>query len=164
MARCLGAVVLARRHILKYEVFLIPQTSNMSCWAASIAMILGWKKKMSIPDKEIARNPGGKSYMTSYTKGLDGFAVDEPMCYTPPAVDSLLRHNGPLWVATWAPGPHIRVITGMVGNLLYINDPAPVNRGSAYTRTFRQFFGAMENLGERELKEASPVYLAYLAN
>ena len=159
---------------MKYEVFLIPQTSSMSCWAACIAMILGWKKKMSIPDTEIARNPGGKSYMTSYAKGLDpndrnilhrnGFAVDEPMCYTPAAIDRLLKDKGPLWVATWAPGPHIRVITGMVGNTLYINDPAPVGVGSAYTRTFMKFFGAMEDLGGRELKEASPVYLAYLAS
>ena len=41
-----------------YDVPLIPQTSNMSCWAARMAMILGWKNKMSIPDQVIAKNPG----------------------------------------------------------------------------------------------------------
>ena len=155
-----------------YEVYLIPQTSKMSCWAASIAMILGWKKQMSIPDTVIARNPGGLNYMTSYAQGLDpndryileanGFGIEAPMCYTQQGISSLLSRKGPLWVATWAPGPHIRVVRGMSGSTLYINDPAPVNTGSQYTQSFSKFFGAMESLGVRELKEKSPVYVAYL--
>jgi Papain-like cysteine protease AvrRpt2 len=158
---------------MRYEVPLVPQTSNMSCWAASIAMILGWRRSMCIPDEVIARNPGGKSYMTSYKNGLDpndrhilranGFEIDEPMCYTQPAVFGLLRAKGPLWVATWAPNPHIRVVTGSDRGILLINDPAPVNSGSKYALHFDAFFGAMESLGARELKEASPVYVAYLS-
>lgn len=157
---------------MKYDVPLIPQMSNMSCWAASIAMILGWKKKMSIPDEIIARNPGGKSYMTSYSKGLDpndkyilranGFEIDAPQCYTLSSINNLLVRKGPLWVATWAPGPHIRVVAGISGNTLFINDPAPVGSGSRYTRSFKKFFGTMENLGSREMLEHSPVYVAYL--
>ena len=157
---------------MNYDVPLIPQTSTMSCWAASIAMIVGWKRRMSIPDEIIARNPGGINYMTSYLKGLDpndkyilelhGFHIEPPQCYTRAAISSLLRNHGPLWVATWAPGPHIRVITGMVGDFLLINDPFPVGAGSKYTRRFKRFFGAMEALGARELQERSPVYVAYL--
>jgi ABC-type bacteriocin/lantibiotic exporter with double-glycine peptidase domain len=158
---------------MKYEVPLVPQMTNMSCWAASIAMILGWKRRMSIPDDVIARNPGGSNYMTSYATGLDpndqyilranGFEIDAPKCYTVSAINSLLIQKGPLWVATWAPGPHIRVVTGMSGSALFINDPGPVGSGSQYIRTFTQFFGAMENLGSRELQERSPVYVAYLS-
>jgi ABC-type bacteriocin/lantibiotic exporter with double-glycine peptidase domain len=157
---------------MNYDVPLVPQTSNMSCWAASIAMILGWKNQQSIPDEVIAQNPGGLSYMTSYTQGLDpndryilqanGFDVDPPQCYMPSAINDLLRAKGPLWVATWAPGPHIRVVTGMNGDNVSINDPAPVNGGSQYTMTFSRFFGAMENLGARELAQRAPVYVAYL--
>ena len=157
---------------MKYDVPLIPQMTDMSCWAACIAMILGWKKRMSIPDEIIAKNAGGKSYMTSYKKGLDpndkqilranGFETDAPQCYTLNAVNSLLVQKGPLWVATWAPGPHIRVVTGIQGSTLFINDPAPVGTGSRYTRTFAQFFGAMENLGAKEMNETFPVYVAYL--
>ena len=157
---------------MNYEVPLVPQTSRMSCWAASIAMILGWKQQMCIPDTVIAQNPGGLSYMTSYATGLDpndryileanGFGIESPQCYTPAGIESLLQRKGPLWVATWAPGPHIRVVTGMSGTTLNINDPAPVNTGSKYTRSFANFFGAMENLGGRELSERSPVYVAYL--
>ncbi|MEO0462887.1 MAG: papain-like cysteine protease family protein [Pseudomonadota bacterium] len=157
---------------MQYEVPLVPQLSNMSCWAASIAMILGWRDQMSIADRTIAQNAGGASYMTSYATGLDpndkailrtnGFEVDAPQCYTPQAILALLRTRGPLWIATWAPGPHIRVVTGMSGNRLTINDPAPVGTGSRYSRSFTQFFGAMENLGARELAQAAPVYVAYL--
>jgi len=155
-----------------YDVPLIPQTSRMSCWAASIAMILGWKRGMSIPDTVIAKNPGGLNYMTSYAQGLDpndkyileanGFGIESPQCYTTEGINSLLTKKGPLWVATWAPGPHIRVVTGMVAVTLFVNDPAPVNVGSHYLRRFNDFFGAMEQLGMRELKEQSPVYVAYL--
>ena len=157
---------------MQYDVPLVPQLSNMSCWAASIAMILGWKNQMSIADVTIARNAGGPNYMTSYNQGLDpndkrilranGFEVEAPQCYTESGILNLLRSRGPLWVATWAPGPHIRVVTGMAGSQLSINDPAPVGRGSRYKRPFTQFFGAMENLGARELAEAAPVYVAYL--
>ena len=157
---------------MKHEVHIIPQMTNMSCWAASIAMILGWKKRMSIPDEVIAKNPGGKSYMTSYQNGLDpndkriltanGFEIDAPQCYTVEAITQLLKSKGPLWVATWAPGPHIRVVTGILGNTVYINDPAPVGKGSQYTKSFAQFFGSMENLGAREQNQKAPVYVAYL--
>ena len=122
---------------MKYEVPLVPQTSRMSCWAASIAMILGWQRQMSMPDEIIARNPGGTSYMTSYQTGLDpndtyilnanGFDTEPPQCYTPELIYSMLVSHGPLWVATWAPGPHIRVVTGMKSDELAINEPARGN-------------------------------------
>ena len=157
---------------MKYVVPLIPKTTSMSCWAASIAMIVGWKKQMSIPDQAIAANPGGLSYMTSYKEGLDpndkyilsvnGFSVDAPQCYMPKSIFKLLVSNGPLWVATWAPGPHIRVVTGMTGTDVHINDPAPQNKGDQYTRKFKDFFGAMEELGSREVLLRAPVYVAYL--
>jgi hypothetical protein len=157
---------------MQYDVPIVAQTSNMSCWAASIAMILGWRDQMSIPDEVIARNPGGLNYMTSFTQGLDpndtyilnqnGFKTEPPQCYMVEAIDSMLTRFGPLWVATWAPGPHIRVVTGLAGTTLSINDPAPVNAGSSYKMSFEKFFGAMENLGSRELKQRAPVYVAHL--
>ena len=159
---------------MQYQVPLVPQTSNMSCWAASIAMILGWKNQASYADRLLAQvnGPGGSNYMTSYQNGLNpndkfilryyGFEIEPPMCYMPGRIKNMLSHWGPLWVATWAPGPHIRVVTGMSGDTLSINDPAPVNRGARYKRSFSQFFGAMENLGSREMGQSSPVYVAYL--
>jgi hypothetical protein len=77
-------------------------------------------------------------------------------------VHRLLERNGPLWAASWAPGPHIRVITGLDSGTLYINDPAPVGAGAQYENRFNDFFGAMEDLGARERDQPWPVYLAYL--
>jgi hypothetical protein len=135
-------------------------------------MILGWRNQATYSDEMIARNPGGLSYMTSYQTGLDpndryilrrnGFEIEPPMCYLSSRILTLLQRYGPLWVATWAPGPHIRVVTGMSNEICSINDPWPPNQGSVYTRTFAQFFGSMENLGARELDQPSPVYVAYL--
>lgn len=159
---------------ISYDVPLVAQTSNMSCWAASIAMILGWKRQQSIPDTEIARNPGGLNYMPAYKSGLDpndkyilsanGFETDPPQCYMPQYITRLMRSYGPLWVATLAPniGPHIRVVRAIDGETLQINDPWPVDVGAQYSKSFSDFFGTMEDLGSRELKEPNPVYVAYL--
>jgi len=145
----------------------------MSCWAASIAMILGWKHHMSYADTTIAANSGGLNYMPNMKGGLDpndhymlrrnGFLMDAPMCYTRDLVAELLNDHGPLWVATAVPSPHIRVVTGIDGSLLSVNDPWPVNSGARYSRSVAQFFGRMEHLGAQELTEPNPVYVAYLS-
>jgi hypothetical protein len=158
---------------MKYDVPLVAQTTGMSCWAASIAMILSWKNQASFDQSMIAANPGGPSYLPSMAGGLDpndryilqrnGFVLDAPQCYTMSLIKSMLEANGPLWVAGAAPAPHIRVVTGYEGELLHINDPGPVNRGSQYAWSFTRFFGEMENLGAQELGEPNPVYVAYQA-
>lgn len=157
---------------MRYDVPLVPQTSTMSCWAASIAMILGWKDQASYDPQLIAQNYGGLNYMPSYKDGLDpndtyiltrnGFTVLAPQCYTTGAIAQMLETYGPLWVASWAPGPHVRVVRGLANETVYLNDPAPVNLGSQYTQSFSTFFGAMEDLGRRELKQKNPVYVAHL--
>ncbi len=154
---------------MRYDVTLIPQGTGMGCWAASIAMILGWKNQASFDPSLIAANPGGISYVPSLTNGLN--PNDRYICYTPTAISDLLTQHGPLWLAALVPlsgvanpVPHIRVVTGFEGGRVYINDPWPVNRGSIYTRSFQQIFvGQMEALGASELKEPAPIYLAHLA-
>ena len=157
---------------MPYDVPVIPQSTTMSCWAASIAMILAWRDQASYDPGLIARNPGGVNYMPSMQQGLDpndtyilkvnGFEPLAPQCFEPEAISHLLLTYGPLWVASWAPGPHIRVVTGLAGDQVYINDPAPVNKGSQYILPFNTFFGAMEDLGQRESAQAAPVYVARL--
>lgn len=157
---------------MRYNVPLIPQTTNMSCWAASIAMILGWRDNASYSDALLAANYGGTNYAPMMLSGLDpndryilqrnGFTLEAPQCYTLRGVKQLLQHYGPLWVATAAPSPHIRVVTGIDGHFVLVNDPAPVGSGSSYRVSFEHFFGQMETLGSQEIKEKNPVYLAHL--
>ena len=155
-----------------HTVPLFPQSQSMSCWAASIAMILGWKHQQSIADVTIATNNGGPSYVPSMQSGLDpndrymletnGFQLDEPQCYMRSAIEERLSRHGPLWVASAMPSAHIRVLCGIKNDRLHINDPWPVNQGSKYTRSFDQFFGRMETLGAQESSEPAPIYVAYL--
>ncbi|HEV8591338.1 MAG TPA: papain-like cysteine protease family protein [Pyrinomonadaceae bacterium] len=157
---------------MRHDVPLIPQSTNMGCWAASIAMILGWQNSASFDPSMIAANPGGLDYTPSLSSGLDpndryileqnGFDLEAPQCYMLSRVQQLVDSNGPLWIASAAPAPHIRLVTGYNGNVLYINDPAPVNRGSQYTSGFENFFGQMETLGSQEMNQKAPVYVAYL--
>lgn len=166
---------------MRYDVPLIAQMTGMGCWAASIAMILGWKNQASFDPSRIAANPGGPSYIPSLTSGLNpndryilqrnGFTVEEPVCYTPSAITTLIQNHGPLWLAGLVrlsgvanPVPHIRVVTGFEGGQVYINDPWPVNSGSRYTSNFQTIFvGQMETLGASELNQPAPIYVAYLA-
>lgn len=144
-------------------------------------MILSWKNSASFDPSLIAANHGGTSYVPSLEGGLDpndryilernGFSMDYPQCYTAVAIESLLSSNGPLWLASYAPlpgtggyGPHIRVVTGVEGSQVYVNDPWPVNRGKKYNRNFDTVFGQMETLGARERNQPNPIYLAYLSS
>jgi hypothetical protein len=162
-----------------YDVVLVPQSNSMSCWAASISMILSWQRNASFDPSQIAKNPGGPSYMPAFNNGLDpndryileqnGFTVQTGQCYQPDAIYSLLDNQGPLWIAglVLLPGvtsasPHIRVLTGYDANSLYVNDPWPVNAGRQYPTSYSIFFGEMEKLASQELSQPNPVYLAYV--
>jgi len=169
-----------------YQVPLIPQTTSMSCWAAGIAMILAWRRRVQIDPVLIASNPGGVSYLAQFQSGLNpndttilrrwGLVTEPPQSYQTDAFGILLQRYGPLWVAASVPGPHIRVVTGFQPGptasdaLVAINDPWEVgmqifrwpNRGAQYTRTYLQFTREVERLARTERNEPAPVYVAHL--
>jgi hypothetical protein len=169
-----------------YRVPLIPQTTSMSCWAAGIAMIVAWRRAISIDPVMIALNPGGISYLSAFATGLNpndtgilhrwGLVTEPPQSYQPDAFGGLLQRYGPLWVAASVPGPHIRVVTGYQPGataaqaIVAINDPWEdgmqvfrwPNRGAQYTRTYIQFTREVERLARSELTEPAPVYVAHL--
>lgn len=166
---------------ISYDVQLVPQRTDMSCWAASAAMIVGWMDNVSIDPEEIARGIG---YWQQYREGLLPENVDALLYWglVPVAnggtfnlsqFSMLLRQRGPLWVATAEPGAHVRVITGIRGNgnpeqtVLTINDPweqgmstfRSGNRGSQYTETWAEFLRKQRSLVSREANRLA-VYVA----
>lgn len=171
------------------EVELIPQTTEMSCWAASAAMIVGFFDQICLDPEEIANAVG---YWANYhlPDSLGGglppddttmlsnwhFRAEPPMSYTVEAFRDLLELHGPLWVAVGMPGAHIIVVTGISGDgtpdgtWVHINDPwergmevfRPNNRGSRYRLTYRQFIALQEDLAVREMHVDAPIYIAHM--
>jgi hypothetical protein len=166
---------------IRHDVQLVPQQTGYSCWAAGAAMLVGWRDKISVDPSEIARATG---YWAQYAAGLNaedtqvfhvwGLTPEAAQTYSVQTFADLLRRYGPLWVASAEPGPHVRVVTGLVGDgtatgtLLYVNDPWEQgmatfhlpNRGARYTETYQQFVDKQEALGRREIK-LQGIYVAH---
>ncbi len=169
---------------IEYSVQLVPQTTRVSCWAASASMIVGWRDQISIDPQEIARGIGGwRNYF--YNGGLPpdniemfhhwGLTYVYPQSYTVQGFVDLME-NGPLWVATdLQNGAHIVVISAIRGDgtpdgtVLTVMDPwergmtrfRPSNQGSTYQETYREFVERQERLAARELNQPVAFYIAY---
>jgi len=119
------------------DVQLVPQLTNMSCWAAAAAMIIGWRDSVSIDPSDVATGTG---VWAAYTNGLNptdvptlanawGLIMEPPQSYSIDGLRQLLASCGPLWVAAAVPGLHAIVVTGMYGDgsvgdtYVRINDP-----------------------------------------
>jgi hypothetical protein len=150
------------------DVELINQPNDMSCWAASAAMLVGWRDRISIDPVAIVAGTGN---WAAYTNGLQpsdiqalatawGLTAESPQCYTVDGLRNLLTTKGPLWVAAAVPGLHAIVVTGLYSDgtddntFVRINDPwdrspgtpgAPGaylnthDQGSRYVLTRQQF-------------------------
>ncbi|MFN8583647.1 MAG: papain-like cysteine protease family protein, partial [Gemmatimonadaceae bacterium] len=175
-AEALGAAINVR-----HDVQLVPQQTGYSCWAAGAAMVVGWRDHVSVDPSEIARATG---YWAQYQTGLNAedthmFNVfrlkpEAAQTYTVHGFADLLRRYGPLWVASAEPGPHVRVVTGMIGDgtptgtVVYINDPWEAgmtgfrlpNRGAQYTETYQRFVEKQETLGRQEITQQG-IYVAH---
>ncbi|MBN1656606.1 MAG: hypothetical protein JXA30_22735 [Deltaproteobacteria bacterium] len=135
------------------EVPLVPQTTGMSCWAASAAMIVGWRDRVFVDPQEVA---AGAGHWSAYREGLDpedvqtlartwGLIIQYNQTWTVEGLCSALETHGPLWVGEASPGLHSIVVTGIFGDgtafntRVRINDPWPIDQGERYTLTFEQF-------------------------
>ena len=150
------------------DVPLINQLTNMSCWAASAAMVVGWRDRLCIDPAAIAAGTGDWS---AYSNGLApadiptlanawGLTQEPPQCYTIDGLRDLVQSKGPLWVGAAVPGLHAIVVTGVYSDgsvdntFVRINDPwdrdpgtpgqpgaylNTHNSGSQYVLTLQQF-------------------------
>jgi Astacin (Peptidase family M12A)/Papain-like cysteine protease AvrRpt2 len=131
----------------RFTVPLIAQPTNMSCWAASIAMIYAWFRNVRVDPVEIREGVGVWRYFPSEWRSSGllpneprvfqrfHFCCERPQAYSVDSLYSLLCTFGPLWVASSVdlggsrPTAHVRVITGMHGDgnpdntYVVLNDP-----------------------------------------
>lgn len=176
-----GVIAMNQSFDIRYEVQLVPQAHQMSCWAAGFAMIVGWRQQMSIDPREIA---AGIGYWRQYYRTAEqggglppddtnaishwGFVAEPPQTYTVDGFRRLLEDYGPLWTAAATPGAHIRVVTGIHGDgtpegtFVHINDPGPVNQGSQYTESYRRYVERQSTLASREMNVPGAIYVAHL--
>jgi Papain-like cysteine protease AvrRpt2 len=147
---------------------LTNQATNMSCWAASAAMVVSWRDRVCIDPAAIAAGTGDQA---AYANGLNpadvpalatawGLTMEPPQCYTIEGLRDLVQSKGPLWVAAAVPGLHAIVVTGIYSDgsddktFVRISDPwdrdpgtlgAPGaylnthDNGSQYVLTLQQF-------------------------
>jgi hypothetical protein len=165
---------------MMYAVPRFGQKYNMSCWAASMRMILAWNGVKVENDDAIARPTGD---LFSLTSGLNpengeplkhwGFTLEPPQTYTEDGLKALVLMHGPLWIACDVSTPpysratpHVRVIRGLRDLqsplALAINDPGPVGVGTQYDETYSEMVRKNERLGAGESRFRTPIYVAYL--
>jgi hypothetical protein len=134
---------------------LIPQSMAMSCWYASMQMLISWKEdqlKASLArlippemDDECARlrdadNGILNPQIVKLAKRI-GLKAVPPLCPSPDALEGWLRDYGPLWVNGKT---HIVVIAGIgkgvYGDEVLVYDPWPVNIGKIEWRNLSSWY------------------------
>jgi hypothetical protein len=142
------------------DVQLVAQPTPLSCWAASMAMVLGWRDQVSITPQAIAdrcgRDIGNVLPWAEHDDlGIQlGFTVQPPMNYTPEGFWNLLECEGPVWVGksmgSATGNTHIVVVVGMLeqGGTYHVRVLDPANGGQRYIREYNRFASEYE-LGMR---------------
>lgn len=115
------------------EVEAIPQPSDVSCWAAAAAMVVGWKERVSLGPETLAAvcnrttATGLDPAQVGAFAGEIGLVADPPQSYTIDGFRKLLETKGPLWVGAAVPGLHAIVVTGMysdgAASFVRVTDP-----------------------------------------
>jgi Papain-like cysteine protease AvrRpt2 len=104
-------------------VYAIPQPTPDSCWATTLAMLIGWRDRVSIAPATIANQcsrtleeglPWSERAATARTLGLHSLA---PQCYAPDGFARLIENHGPLYVGKMMSGTeksgHAVLVVGM---------------------------------------------------
>ena len=102
------------------DIELVPQPTDVSCWAAAAAMIVGWRDWVSLSPETLASICSRAVAHGLIPADVEAFAADiglesePPMSYAPEGFRRLIEANGPLWVSKRAGGNgHAVVVTGM---------------------------------------------------
>lgn len=132
-------------------VDLVPQPTNVSCWAASLAMVVATRDGASTTADEVATKAGmstTKGYNWTAIQGAVstwGLAELAPMSAYPSYWAKQLKGNGPLWVVEVGAPYHAVVVGGMQGDgsakgtKVKIYNPWPPNKGKVEDKGFLAF-------------------------
>jgi len=140
-----------------YDVPLIPQPTDDSCWAAAMAMVVSFYQNNTILPQQIAASVSlnlHSSYGWSYLHQAAREWGLRSLNITPNIVDfpQLLKEHGPLWLVVTGDPSHAVVLTGTDGIRFSWNDPSPPNVGRQniqmpITRLARRFGTVIDKIG-----------------
>jgi Papain-like cysteine protease AvrRpt2 len=135
---------------ITHPVRLFPQPTNMTCWSAAAAMVIG---NMSIGPGSANLSPTGgllpgPDNVRKFAESL-GWRIHYPQTWPVGGLAGLLRHK-PAWAVGGGSSPagnwlHAIVLSAMwsdgaadgSGTMIRIHDPWPPNVGGVYGRFYR---------------------------
>ncbi|GAA0816504.1 papain-like cysteine protease family protein [Spirilliplanes yamanashiensis] len=128
-----------------HSVSLVAQPTDTSCWAASIAMLVG-ETPQAVVDRvglEIDGSYGWDQIEPAARQW--GLTPLYPACGMPDLLASWLYQHGPLWVVEIGAPYHAVVVGGIEGDgtedgtYVTVYNPWPPNGGAVEQETFRKF-------------------------
>jgi hypothetical protein len=133
------------------QVELIPQPTDVSCWAASLAMVVSARDQASTAPETIAAEAGMDVY-TGYAwpeirnaVGAWNLVEEGPRSAMPEEWARLLEHWGPIWVVEVGAPYHAVVLAGVQGDgtpegtFVTVYNPWPPQVGAVETKSFLEF-------------------------
>jgi len=159
---------------IHYDVSLVPQPDDYTCWAASSSMVLSYWRDVAasssspyytvqeIKDMVTNANPaydvsaGLKPEDTQPVGTILGLSFDAPMCYGVDGFASLLKDKGPIVfirASMGGKGAHAIAVIGLNGDgtpdgtTVETLNPSPVGVGDTQSPSFSSLMGMMEQLG-----------------
>lgn len=133
------------------DVFLIPQPTDVSCWAASLAMVVSARDSASTMPATVAAR-AGMDVDTGYgwpdiRKAVSAWNLIEegPRSAMPDEWGRLLKQWGPIWVVEVGAPYHAIVVAGLHGDGtpegtdVTIYNPWPPGVGATEQKTFLEF-------------------------
>lgn len=148
---------------------LVAQPNNLSCWAASMTMMISWRDNTSYTI-ENALSTIGVFWINRFNMSPPSINEDElpilmstvgmqSVQFTPSikGFEELLEENGPLWIGLdGETGPavaaHVVIVTGIHGDgtpectYVNINNPGPVGVGSTYIESYEDFYDKISQI------------------
>lgn len=136
---------------VSYDVPLVPQPTDVSCWAASLTMVISHRDQASYSVEDVAAQAGlntSDSYDWSSIKGaVQSWGLNEvwPASGTPEYWADQLASRGPIWVVETGNPYHAVVLVGISGDgsvdnsRVTVNNPWPPNAGEVQTLDFSTF-------------------------
>lgn len=133
------------------DVSLIPQPTEVSCWAAALAMVVGARDFVSIAPETVAE-AAAMDVDTGYAWGdiqravaTWNLAEEGPRSAMPDEWARLLQAWGPIWVVEVGAPYHAVVLAGVRGDgtpdgtWVTVYNPWPPGVGAVETKTFLEF-------------------------